>query len=95
MKKDQDIVRCTNCWEGFDWQQIQAGERSGECPRCGRGGRSFKAVSLSLLWKSEVTRKTMSGKVLNQERGVSRTLEVRVVSRALKPNSNNAKQMKI
>jgi DNA-directed RNA polymerase subunit RPC12/RpoP len=35
-------VRCTNCWEGFDWQQSPTGDRSGECPRCGGKGQVIK-----------------------------------------------------
>ncbi len=39
MGKIKDLVRCTNCWEGFDWQQAQPGIRDCECPRCGRKGQ--------------------------------------------------------
>jgi hypothetical protein len=40
MEKDQEInVRCTNCWEGFNWQQSRTGDPSSECPRCGSNGQ--------------------------------------------------------
>lgn len=39
MAKNNDLVRCTNCWEGLDWQEAQPGNRDCECPRCGRKGQ--------------------------------------------------------
>lgn len=39
MEKNKDLIRCTNCWEGFDWKESQPGDRNGECPRCRRRGQ--------------------------------------------------------
>jgi Zn finger protein HypA/HybF involved in hydrogenase expression len=37
METVNDLVRCVNCWEGFEWQS-KSDERTGRCPRCGKEG---------------------------------------------------------
>jgi hypothetical protein len=39
MEKNKDLIRCTNCWEGFDWEEIPPGDVAGKCPRGGTKGK--------------------------------------------------------
>lgn len=39
MEKNKDLIRCTNCWEGFDWEENPPGDVAGKCPRCGTKGQ--------------------------------------------------------
>jgi len=39
MEKNKDLIRCTNCWEGFDWEENPPGDVTGECPRCSTKGQ--------------------------------------------------------
>lgn len=43
MDKNKDLIRCTNCWEGFDRKENPPGDLSGECPRCGRKGQIIES----------------------------------------------------
>jgi Zn finger protein HypA/HybF involved in hydrogenase expression len=39
MAQSNDLVRCTNCWEGIEWQHSQRGDWKCQCPRCGLKGQ--------------------------------------------------------
>lgn len=39
MEKNKDLIRCTNCWEGFDWEENPPADLTGNCPRCGTKGQ--------------------------------------------------------
>src|SRR6266508_234407 len=69
--KIKDPVRCTNCWEGFDWQRAQPGNRDCDCPRCGRKGQVIQGGSPSLLKTGQAIRKILP-EALKQERAISR-----------------------
>jgi hypothetical protein len=66
MEKIRDLVRCTNCWEGFDWLQSRSGDRSGECPCCGRIGQVIHGGFLIFPRTQQDAWKTVLGDMLQR-----------------------------
>jgi hypothetical protein len=58
MEKTRDLTRCTNCWEGFDWQPSQMGVTGPvNVLVAAEREKSFNTVFLSSPQSRERTRK--------------------------------------